>query len=124
MKPRLLQLRFLSVGSFWVYRGSKCVCGTPAPHTMSLALLLLQFLTRMVLLIQKVHSAAHSPAKLHVHPCLYASPSVGIIWTPEVRMREYINYFSPCYDRIPNQELLNGEVDLGPVWGYGPSGKG
>lgn len=35
-------------------------------------------LTCMVLLVQKVNTAVHSPAKLHVHPCLYASFSVGL----------------------------------------------
>lgn len=42
-------------------------------------------------------------------------PFGWIIWTPEFKMHEYINYFSPCYDQIPDQKLLNGEVDLGPV---------
>lgn len=39
-------------------------------------------------------------------------------------MHEYINYFSPSYDQIPDQKLLNGEVDLGASLGVQPIRKG
>lgn len=90
---------------------------------MSLALPLLQFLTCMVLLIQKVSSAVHSPAKLHVHPCLYASPSVGLSGHQNLKCMSILITFLLAMTKFQTRSYLMGRLIWGQFEGMAHKGR-
>lgn len=70
-------------------------------------------LTCMVLLVQKVNTAVHSPAKLHVHPCLYASFSVGLSGHQNLKCVSILITFLLAMTKFQTRSSLMGRW----IWG-------